>query len=41
MQFTALHSIVALALVGAASAYVAAPLGARADLASDTGSSVV
>lgn len=41
MQFTALRGIVALALVGVASAYVAAPLEARAVLTSDTGSSVV
>lgn len=41
MQFTALRSIVALALVGVASAYVAAPIEARAVLASDTKAAAV
>ena len=36
MQFTALRSIVVLALMGAASAYVAAPIEERAVLAHDT-----
>ena len=35
MQLTALRSIVILALMGTASAYVAAPLAARAILARD------
>ena len=41
IQFTALHGIVALALIGVTSAYVAAPLEARVVLASDSASSAV
>ena len=41
MQFTALSSTVALALMAVASAYVVAPLKAHMDLASDSTSFTV